>query len=189
MKTIRNANIIIKRIQVSDIRQNMLNDFDRYQEVTQCYRKIGNKLELKDIAYTRDWGPEKKQWALNYALQCLKQGGIVFFAYDEEKEGKVVGIASVGGSWDGTILGRDNEYANLGEMLISRPYRRMGIGSGLFAAILENVSELNVKKLYTSSQSAKESIDFWLKLGWKEAQTFIQPFADHKDDIQLEYEL
>jgi len=192
MKTIHNANIIIKRLQVSDIHQNMLADFDRYQEVTQCYRKAGDKFELKDIAYTRDWGPEKKQWALNYALQCIKQGGIVFFAYDEGQEGtegKVVGIASVGGSWDGTVLGKDSEYANLGELLISRPYRRMGIGSALFAAICENASELNVKKLYTSSQSAKESIDFWLKLGWKEAQTFIRPFADHKDDIQLEYEL
>ena len=39
----------IKQLEISDIHPNMLNYFNRYQEVTQCWRENENKWVLEDV--------------------------------------------------------------------------------------------------------------------------------------------
>lgn len=173
----------IKQLSISDIQPNMLNYFNRYQEVKQCWRKKGNNWALEDISEIRDWDEEDKKLEINVFLQCIKQGGMIIGVFDEFK---LIGFAKI----DGKLLGSLNQYINLSYLFISNEYRHKGLGSRLFMIACNKAISLNAKKLYISAYSAKDTIAFYKKMGCKDAQEIIQEFIDNpNDDLRLEYEL
>lgn len=172
----------IKQLKISDIHINMLNYFNRYQEVTQCWEKNENNWVLEDVSYIRDWNEDKKKWAINYFLQCIEQGGMILGAFDEYK---LIGFAKI----DGKLFGSLNQYINLSLLLISNEYRHQGLGRRLFMTVCERAISLNAKKLYISAHSAKDAIAFYKKMGCKDAQEIIQELIDKPCDLQLEYQL
>ena len=172
----------IKQLKISDIHPNMLNYFNRYQEVTQCWRKNENNWLLEDVSYIRDWDEDKKKWAINYFLQCIEQGGMIIGAFDEYN---LIGFAKI----DGKLFGSLNQYINLSLLLISNEYRHKGLGSRIFVTVCEKAISLNAKKLYISAHSAKDAIAFYKKIGCKDAQEIFQELIDETNDWELEYEL
>jgi len=172
----------IKQLKVSDIHPNMLNYFNRYQETTQCWRKNENNWVLENIPYIRDWDEEKKKWAIDYFLQCIEQGGMIIGAFDENK---LIGFSKI----DGKLFGSLNQYINLSLLMVSNEYRYKGLGRKLFMTTCENAISLYGKKLYISAYSAKDTIDFYKKIGCKEAMEIIQELIDEPHDCQFEYEL
>lgn len=45
----------ITRLDASNFTENSLDDFSRYQEVTQVYRPIDGRLQLVPLTFTEDW--------------------------------------------------------------------------------------------------------------------------------------
>lgn len=172
----------VKQLTILSIRPDMLTYFDRYQEVTQCWRRDASEWILKDVLYTRQWDENKKAWAIGYFSWLLEQGGIIMGAFDEHK---LIGFAAI----DGKLFGSQDQYVNLNLLIVSYGYRNKGIGGRLFVAISEKAIDLYAKKLYISAHSSKDSIAFYKRMGCKDAQEIIPDLIDEPFDLQLEYDL
>lgn len=50
----------ITRLDASNFTENSLDDFSRFQEVTQVYRLIDGQLQLVPLTFTEDWPQARK---------------------------------------------------------------------------------------------------------------------------------
>ena len=172
----------IRGIESSDIHENMLNCFNRYQLVTQCWRKEESIRILEKVSYSRDWDENKKKVAINNFALCIEQGGKIIGALNERS---LIGFAKI----EGRLFGSFNQYVNLSLLLVSNEYRHKGIGSMLFASICDVAASLGAKKIYISAHSAVEAISFYEKMGCADAEEIFTDLFDEPCDWPLEYEL
>jgi hypothetical protein len=52
-------NIELKEIKINDVNENLLDKFNRYQEVKKCYRNENKKWIIKNIEYIENWDRNK----------------------------------------------------------------------------------------------------------------------------------
>lgn len=176
--------IDIKELSINDLTEDMLNDFNRYQEVTRVWRIENDKLVIKYLRFIEDWDiNDKQQLIFGEFKNTLLNNGTIIGAY---LKGKLIGFASLGGE----LLGKQKEYIQLLELYVSYEYRGNRIGRLLFERCIEKLSVLGIRKLYISSHSAVETKSFYEKMGCAEAkwiydkQVKLEPY-----DCQLEYEI
>ena len=162
--------------------ENSLDEFVRYQEVKECWRKNpNNENVLVSNAYVEDWDLHRRKEVAREILNKIAGNG---FAYGAFYEGKVVGYILVSNEF----FGSSNQYIELLMYHVSEPYRRRGIGKELFKLACDTAKEIGAKKLYISAHSSKESQAAYCKLGCIEAIEINQAIAENEPyDVQMEY--
>ena len=76
----------ITRLDASNFTENSLDDFSRYQEVTQVYRLIDGRLQHVPLTFTEDWPLARRR---EKAREILRRTHIVYGAVEN---GEVVGV-------------------------------------------------------------------------------------------------
>ena len=171
----------IKELVLSDINDNMLDYFNRYQEVKKVWRIENNEKVIKKTHFIENWDKPRKQENINEFRKLLKGGGTVLAAFKEENL-----IAF--GTLDSKFIGENNQYLQLLSLHVSYKYRGQGLGTVLFEKLIEKARERGARKLYISAHSSVESIGFYKKAGCIDAKWLYQPQIEIEPyDCQLEY--
>lgn len=176
-----NANTKVRELKADDCTPNLLDSFDRHQEVRQCWRREGDGYALTDTCYTEAWGTDKKQAVISGLCSTLASGGGAVGAF---AGGALVGFASV----ESALFGSSNQYVNLSMLHVSYEQRRRGTGRALFAAACEQARKLGAERLYISAHSSRESMAFYRKAGCVDVAEVNQKMAEEEPfDCPLEF--
>ena len=177
------SSITFARLSDENFTPNSMDEFLRYQKITQAYKKIGNEYILTDANIVFDWDLEKRRGIARLIIRTLNNGGFAFGAFEGTR---TVGYILASGQ----RFGSTEQYIEISLFHVSAHHRRMGIGKNLFLLACEEAKNLGAQKLYISSGNAKETQDAYRRLGCIPAQE-INPEATERapDDIQLEYHL
>jgi len=167
----------IKLVNTDNFNEHSLDDFDRFQEVKNCYRLIKGQLTLVYNPFTETWSPERK---LEKAEEILSGEYITYCAFEE---GRVVGEIMLVPELDHGRLIVDSFH-------VSRDCRRGGIGRALFNTAIEEAKRKRARGLYISAMSAEETIGFYQAMGCYVSRNPIKLYADDEPyDIQMEYSI
>lgn len=173
--------IIYRAILQKEISPRLFSDFNRFQKVTQCWRKENGGWILKDISFTEQWGEKEYEILCDCLKNTIDNGGGVFGAFSN---GRLKGFCSV----ENKPFGSRKQYLQLSSLHVSSDMRRKGAGNQLFQLACKKAGELGAEKLYISSHSAKETQAFYHALGCREAQEYNPVLAEAEPcDCQLEY--
>lgn len=160
-----------------------LDQFIRYQEVKECWRKVEDQWVLLPIAYTENWDVQKCR-EIAEDIQRGLDGEYV--AYGALEQNHIVGFIVL----KRPLFGSACQYVELALFQVSEPFRHAGIGKQLFRMACEGARELGAKKLYISAHSSKESQAAYRKLGCIEAMEINETLAENEPcDVQMEYQL
>lgn len=169
-----------RRLESAELVPSVMADFDRYQEVTKCWRFVDGELVIRDVVFTEQWGDKEKSGFIDDLVGIVRRGGTVFAA---EKDGRVVGLASV----DGEPFGSRGQYIELASIHVSAECRGLGIGKVLFKMACDEARERGAEKLYISAHSSVESQAFYQHCGCVLAEEINRRLAELEPyDIQLE---
>ena len=161
----------------------LFRQFNRYQEVSRCWRKVGGEWAVRDIVFTEQWndGDYKR---LLYALKnTLRSGGAVIGAF---KDGVLAGFAAV----ENTLFGSNGDYLELSYFHVSYELRGCGIGRSLFELSCRSARHRGAGKLYISAHSSVETQAFYRAMGCVEASEPDETFSNREPcDVQMEYAL
>jgi N-acetylglutamate synthase-like GNAT family acetyltransferase len=176
-------NIIFKELKLVDINNNILDNYNRYQEVKKCYRNENGKWILKDIGYIENWDKDKIQDKIRHFSDCIKNGDFIFVAYENEK---LIGFAILLNK----KFGNRKQYIQLDNMHISFGYRNKGIGKKLFKLCIEKAKIIGIEKIYISANTSEETQKYYLSIGCKDAEEINKELAEKEPfDRQMEYKI
>lgn len=174
---------IYKKLMGNEITVDLFANFDRYQAVSKCWRKIEGQWVLKDIVFQEQWGKEKYKSLVKCLQHTVKAGGVVYGAFSERL---LVGFASV----ENALFGSGKEYLELSRLHVSNECRGRGIGKELFFIMTKEAKENGAKKLYMSTHSSEETQAFYKNMGCVEAVEYNRELVRKEPcDCQLEYTL
>ena len=140
----------------------LFSGFDRWQNVTRCWRKENGSWVLRDISFIDDWNEEEYTFLYDCLKNTLNTGGDVIAALEGNR---LLGFSSV----ENQPFGPQNEYLQLSSLHVSNGMRGRGIGSHLFAMSCLAAAQRGAKKLYLSGHSAEETQAFYRAMGCVEA--------------------
>lgn len=166
--------ITIRIADRTNFRPDSLDDFDRYQVVTDVYRLSGQELVRRPNPFTETWSPERRR---EHAREVLSGEYITFCAFDGDR---VAG---------GIMLLPEPDHGRLivESFHVSREYRRQGLGRRLFGAAKDEARARGARALYISACSAVETIDFYRAMGCVLSPDPIPEMVEKEPcDIQLE---
>ncbi|MGN0878230.1 MAG: GNAT family N-acetyltransferase [Oligosphaeraceae bacterium] len=166
-----------------DLPDDLLDDFQRRQPVTHCWRKRDGQWLLLPIAFTDDWTPQQLRDNAADLRRTLRDSGIVLLALHARR---VIGFAALAAS----LSGSRGQYLQLTDLHVSLPWRGLGLGARLFKSICREAARRGAARLYISSQSSQETQAFYRAMGCREATEY-QPalVAAEPCDCQLERDL
>lgn len=165
----------------TEINLTLFNEFERYQEVTHCWRKEHGSWLLKEIAFTEQWNEKEYEYLISCLQNTLKTGGVVIGAFSDKR---LVGFASV----ENIPFGSTKEYLQLSSLHTSCESRGKGIGKILFKMACDSAKRLGAKKLYISAHSSEESQAFYRVVGCVEALEYNKKLVKEEPcDCQLEF--
>ncbi|WMT41278.1 GNAT family N-acetyltransferase [Paenibacillus sp. D2_2] len=173
----------MKELTLEDLHPDLLQSFNRYQEVQRCWRMENGEWILKDLSFTEQWDDSLKKEIINDDFtNCLKSGGFVWGVFNNDNE--LVAFASLLSDF----FGSENQYLQLMQIHVSYEYRSKGIGRELFALCSEKARKLGAKKLYISTHSSEESQHFYKKVGCVDAEEINKKLAEYEPyDRQMEF--
>ena len=168
-----------------DLYPDLLQTFNRYQEVRRCWRIENDNWVLKDIAFTEQWDENlKKEIVCIDFTNCLNSGGAVWGVFNECND--IFAFASLLSDF----FGSENQYLQLMQIHVSYDYRNKGIGKELFKISAEKARQMGAKKLYVSTHSSEESQIFYKSIGCTDAEEINIKLAEHEPyDRQMEFAL
>lgn len=174
---------IYREIKKSELEIKLFSQFNRYQEITRCWRFENGKWLLKNTSFNEQWDIENYKTLLAYLKNTLETGGKVIGVFEDDV---LRGFSSV----ESESLGSQNQYLQLSSLHVSCDYRGKGIGRKLFKIASEEASKMGAEKLYISANSAEETVAFYHKMGCKEAEEYSDNIVEEEPfDVQLEYKL
>jgi ribosomal protein S18 acetylase RimI-like enzyme len=177
------SSVIIRPLTEEELTPLLFGDFNRYQKVTRCYRKVNGDWVLKDIPFIENWGQEEYAYLTKCLKNTVKTGGTVLGAFEKET---LVGFASL----ENEFFGTGSKYLQLSSLHVSYEKRGMGIGRQLLAFIADHAKNRGADKLYISAHSSEETQSFYRSLGCREAEEYNEKLtAEEPFDCQLEYKL
>ena len=177
------ANFTVKKLTLDNCQLELLENFNRYQEIKRCWRKEDNVWVLKDIAFIEQWGDEKKSKIVAGFKECIKKGGIIIAVYLNDN---LIAFSCI----ENRLFGSKNEYINLDSIQVSYEFRRHGLGRLLFNNSCEEAKILGAKKLYISANSSEETQAFYKFVGCCEtAEINRELFEKEPFDVHMEYSL
>lgn len=175
--------IIYQHLSQQQIGPALFTGFDRWQNVTRCWRKENGSWVLRDIAFIDDWSEEEYTYLYDCLKNTLNTGGDVIAALEGNR---LLGFASV----ENQPFGPQDEYLQLSSLHVSNGMRGHGIGSHLFAMSCLSAAQRGANKLYLSGHSAEETQAFYRAMGCVEAAWYHpQLVAAEPCDCQLERQL
>lgn len=176
-------NITFARLTEQNFNANSMDEFIRYQEVSESWRMIDGKLTLVPTPHVYDWDLEKRRNTAAEIFEGITGKGFGFGAFFE---GQVVGYIFLSGK----ILGSRNQYTKLDLFHISTPYRSKGLGRKLFELACAEARLMGVERLYISANPSKESQAAYRKLGCTDAEEIDRACVEAEPfDVQMEYRL
>ena len=177
-------NITYRKLESSDFNDDLLDYYDRYQEITKMWWAEGDQKVVKEVRFVENWSKEKKQNEVLLELkEIARDGGYVYGAYDDTN---LIGFAALGGDF----LDEHQEYIQVIQMQVSFGYRGNGIGKRLFQSCIDQALLLGARKLYISGHPSIETQAFYTKLGCVDAvwvDSRLKALEPH--DCHLEYVL
>jgi GNAT superfamily N-acetyltransferase len=177
-------NIIFTELKIEDIKNNLLENFNRYQEIKKCYRYENGNWIIKDNVYVENWDKNRKDnKVVKFSNILNTSSGYIFGAFDNNI---LIGYAVLFNK----IFGSIGQYIQLFSLQVSFDYRKKGIGKKLFGLCVEKAKNIGVKKLYISANSSEETIKFYLSIGCKDVMEINKEQAEEEPfDRQMEYEI
>jgi len=176
-------NITFKELCIDDINSNILDHYNRYQEIKRCYRKEEGNWVIKNIEFVENWDENKKENVIKDFSKTIIDGGYVFSAFDNDK---LIGFAVLYNK----VFGSRKQYIQLSRMHISYEYRHKGIGKRLFELCKEKSKGLGIEKIYISASSAEETQKFYLSVGCVDAEEIDKElFEKEPFDRHMEYRI
>jgi N-acetylglutamate synthase-like GNAT family acetyltransferase len=173
--------IEFRELKAHDINDNMLDHYNRYQEVKRCYRKEGGKWMVKNIGYIENWDKGEIENEICGFRKIINGGGYVFGAYNNNE---LVGFAALLNK----RFGSKNQYIQLENMHVSFGYRNKGIGKELFRLCVEKAREIGTEKIYISANTSEETQKYYLNIGCVDAGEINGELAEKEPcDRQMEY--
>lgn len=171
----------IQLLSEPQITRDLFRHFNRYQEVTKCWRREQGIWVLKEESFVEDWSEAQYEFLVKCLKNTVNTGGLVLGAFTEEK---LVGFASV----ESRHFGSAGQYVQLSCIHVSNEFRGEGLGKQLFQYASYGAKKLGAEKLYISAHPAQETQAFYHTMGCVEAGEYDGELAE-QDDCQLEYAL
>jgi hypothetical protein len=172
-----------RELEIDEIDIPLFAYFNRYQDVSRCWRKENGECILKEVVFTEQWGLEEYAFLVKCLKNTMKTGGAVFGAFCNNI---LVGFTSI----ENQFFGSHKQYLQLSCIHISYENRGMGIGKKLFFLTCKRAKELGAQKLYISAHSSEETQSFYKVMGCVEAIEYNDKLvAEEPCDCQLEYSL
>jgi N-acetylglutamate synthase-like GNAT family acetyltransferase len=173
----------IKELKIDDLNNNLLDNFNRYQDIKRCYRNENGNWVLKDIAFIENWDKKMKEEKINNSFyNSIKSGGYVFGAYNEDE--KIIAFANLLSK----KFGSQNQYIQLKQIHVSYEYRNLGIGKKLFSLCAKKAKEIGAKRIYISANSSEETQYFYRSIGCVDAiEINKELFEEEPFDRHMEY--
>lgn len=172
-----------REARAADLDKQFLENFKRTQKVSAVYR--GDRGAKQKIAtdYVDDWSPIRKREIEKEIRANQAQEGIVLVAL---AKGELVGFASISPS----AKGPGSEYHDLAMLHVDERYRNKGLGKKLFSEALACARRRKIAKLYISSNSAHDTVEFYRSVGCVDARWIDEEQVRNEPcDYQLEYRL
>jgi GNAT superfamily N-acetyltransferase len=157
---------------------------DRAEVVDHVYRHVGDRLVLIPEHHdTRGWPPGEQARYAPMLEDCFERGGVFHGAFE--------GTTFIGAAvLDSRFMGRGGDRLQLKFLHVSRSARGNGVGRRLFEHSLGKARELGARRLYVSSTTSENTVEFYLRRGFcltddvDEALLELEP-----DDIHMELEI
>lgn len=173
----------VKKLEEKEIDISIFAQFDRYQKVTRCWRKIEGRWVIKEIAFIEQWGDEDYKTLVNCLKNTVKAGGVVLAGMEN-------GVLKAFASVEGSFLGTKYIYMDLSSLHVSCDLRGKGAGRMLFLTAADWARKKGAERLYISAHSSVESQAFYKAMGCVEAEEYDKKHTDAEPcDCQLEYRL
>jgi len=181
LNKINSSNIKIVRLKFDECTLEFFSNFNRYQEINRCWRKIDGNWILIDNKHIAQWDDNQKLNVINNLRHCIEQNGAVSGAFIDDK---LIGFSSIPGDLFGTVY----NYVQLKMLHVTFEYRGRGIGKLLFKKACGEAKEFGEEKLYISANAAEESIGFYKSVGCIEtAELNHELYGQEPFDCHLEY--
>jgi N-acetylglutamate synthase-like GNAT family acetyltransferase len=172
-----------KILKFNDVNENILDYYDRYQEVKKCYRNENGKWIVKKIEYIENWNKNEIENVIKEFIETIKNNGCIFGAYENNK---LIGFAALLNK----KFGSNNQYIQLGHMHVSFGYRNKGIGKKLFELCIKKTKEIGAEKIYISANTSEDTQRFYLSIGCIDAEEINKELAENEPyDRQMEYKI
>ncbi len=143
-------------------------EIDRSEHVTTGYAMRDGQLAAEPVEWeVPRWalvgdGPHSVARYVRASRTCLTElGGTAFGAF---VEGRLAGIAIFRPHLTETM-------AQLAALHVSRPYRRRGVATRLFAEVLRLARESGARSLYVTATPSESAVGFYLRQGFAPAAT------------------
>jgi len=188
------AEITVRAMAVEDLHIHMMDDFNRFQEITQIVRKNGRVKRLRRPRVENMSGGEKEGFIKHlfipaaYIRQFYPGHPPVFAAF---WDGQVVGFAKWRWIKDQKLKkSKEKDFAILDLLFVSRECRRLGLGRQLFDLCAQAAKAEGAPVLYISTNPSVETQAFYKSMGCVKSKTDLgRVTRAPKHDIPLEYTL
>ena len=159
---------------------------DRSEHVDVVYQVVDGELTEQPVpvamADIPPWdpvgdGPHSVAAHIAFCRDCVANGGQLFGASDGD--GELLGLAVVDADFEPAL-------AWLAFLHVSRPHRRRGVASALWAAAEDAARTAGATAMYVSATPTGSAVGFYLRQGCRLADP-VHPalFAEEPDDIHL----
>ncbi|MCL2064231.1 MAG: GNAT family N-acetyltransferase [Candidatus Cloacimonetes bacterium] len=171
-----------KELSLSDIKENLLDNFNRYQKVTRRWHKNNGVWLIVDCDYIDDWDETERKDRVNQFFNIIfEKKGYIFGAY---KDNRLKGFSVLLNERFGT----NKQYVLLKYMHVSLEYRHQGIGKKLFEMTVKKAKEIYIEKIYMSANNSEATQKFYLELGCIDATEINEKMVEKEPfDRQMEY--
>lgn len=172
-----------REIKEKELTKELFFEFNRYQEVKECLRKVDGTWAAVKNPFTEQWRDEDYEVLIRCLKITINTGGVVFGAF---LHGVLKGFASV----EGVPLGKQRNYLDLSSLHVSYDLRGKKTGRRLFQMASEWARLKGAQKLYISSHSSVETQAFYRAMGCVEAKEYDKEHVAREPyDCQLEFVL
>ncbi|MHA2249158.1 MAG: GNAT family N-acetyltransferase [Candidatus Kariarchaeaceae archaeon] len=160
---------------------NRASELDRREVIKHIYYYRDGKLDLVEEYWdVPEWSNKKKEQIIQYLVDTHDAGGVVYGAFTGSK---VAGIASL----DKNFIGSKKDQLNLAGLWVSRDYRKQGVANQLVKIVKEKARAWGAKKLYVSATPSKNTVDFYMNLGFRLAEEIDRILFDKEpEDIHMD---
>ncbi|NGZ76684.1 GNAT family N-acetyltransferase [Saccharibacillus alkalitolerans] len=136
-----------------------LAQIDRSEQIESiCRIENGREVWTATGHECPSWNEEQLAELQSRFRRELEAGGAAFGAYDGER---LAGFGVLGHRW----IGPRADTLQVDLMYVSRPYRRIGIGSRLMGVLSEEAAARGAAALYISSTETSSAVGFYRSFG------------------------
>ena len=177
-------NIQYRQLSAGDISPDMLQHFNRYQEIKKMWKNKDDEwILINNPHILKNWDDDTKQKiTTEYFTEAVCSGGYLWGAFDNEK---LIGFCTISGK----PIGSKKQYLQLSQIHVSYEYRGKGIGRKLFSLSAETMKNCTAKKFYIVANPSEESQAFYSAMGCFDAEEIISALYDDEYDVHMEFVL